>query len=58
MPEEFQIPATGPDIYRCFVIPTNLRRDAYISAVEYRPGNRRVVHHIMAFLDSTWRARA
>ena len=53
MPEEFQIPATGPDIYRCFVIPTNLRRDAYISAVEYRPGNRRVVHHIMAFLDST-----
>jgi hypothetical protein len=53
MPEEFEVPATGPDLYRCFVIPTNLRRDALISAVEYRPGNRRVVHHIMAFLDTT-----
>jgi hypothetical protein len=53
MQEDFQVPATGPDLYRCFVIPTNLRRDAYISAVEYLPGNRRVVHHLMAFLDST-----
>lgn len=53
MTEDFQVPATGPDLYRCFVIPTNLPRDAYISAVEYQPGNRRVVHHLMAFLDST-----
>ena len=57
MNEDFHIPATGPDIYRCFVIPTNLRRDTYISAVEYRPGNRRVVHHLMAFLDSTGAGR-
>jgi hypothetical protein len=53
MSEDFEVPATGPDLYRCFVIPTNLRRDALVSAVEYRPGNRRVVHHIMAFLDTT-----
>jgi hypothetical protein len=57
MAEDFHVPATGPDLYRCFVIPTNLRRDTYISAVEYRPGNRRVVHHIMAFLDSTGAGR-
>jgi hypothetical protein len=57
MTEDFHVPATGPDLYRCFVIPMNLRRDAYISAVEYRPGNRRVVHHIMAFLDSTGAGR-
>lgn len=53
MAEDFPVPASGPDLYRCFVIPTNLRREAMISAVEYLPGNRRVVHHIMAFLDST-----
>ncbi|MFO0888091.1 MAG: hypothetical protein U0790_02975 [Isosphaeraceae bacterium] len=53
MPEDFTVPATGPDLYRCFVIPTNLRRDAHVSAVEYLPGNRKVVHHLMAFLDST-----
>jgi hypothetical protein len=57
MNEEFSVPASGPDLYRCFVIPTNLKRDAYISAVEYRPGNRRAVHHIMAFLDTTQAAR-
>jgi hypothetical protein len=57
MGEEFTVPATGPDIYRCFVIPTNLRRDVYFSAAEYKPGNRRVVHHIMAFLDTTGSGR-
>ena len=50
--EEFKIPASGPDIYRCFVIPTDLPRDAYLSAVEYRPSNARVVHHMMAFVDA------
>ena len=57
MGEDFTVPATGPDLYRCFVIPTNLRRDASISAVEYQPGNRRVVHHVMAFLDTTGAGR-
>lgn len=51
MSEDFVVPAGGPDIYRCFVIPSNLPHDVYISAVEYQPGNRRVVHHAMAFLD-------
>ncbi|WP_165246391.1 hypothetical protein [Paludisphaera soli] len=51
MLEEFQVPADGPDIYRCFVIPSRLSRDVYISAVEYLPGNRKVVHHMMGFLD-------
>ena len=57
MGEDFHVPATGPDIYRCFVIPTNLRRDVYFSAVEYRPGNRRVAHHMMAFIDTTGAGR-
>ena len=57
MAEDFDVPATGPDIYRCFVIPTNLPEDAYISAIEYRPGNRRVVHHLLAFVDTSGGAR-
>jgi hypothetical protein len=52
MTEDFRVPASGPDIYRCFVIPTDLPRDAVISAVEFRPGNRRVVHHMMSFVDT------
>ena len=55
--EEFTIPATGADIYRCFVMPTNLPADAYVSAIEYRPGNRRVVHHVLSYVDATGRGR-
>lgn len=58
MAEEFTIPAAGPDLYRCFVLPTNLSRDVYVSAIEFLPGNRRVVHHMMGFLDVRGGARA
>ena len=56
-PRDFTIPASGPDTYRCFVIPTNLAQDTYISAIDFRPGNPRVVHHINAFLDTSGDAR-
>jgi Copper type II ascorbate-dependent monooxygenase, C-terminal domain len=55
--EDFAIPASGPDLYRCFVIPTGLPTDMYVSAVEYRPGNRKVVHHLMAFVETAGAAR-
>ena len=55
--EDYPIPAAGPDLYRCFVIPTDLPRDVYVSAVEYRPGNRRVVHHLMAFVETAGAGR-
>jgi len=51
MPQEYAVPASGDDIYRCFVIPTDLPEDTYIEAIEYRPGNRRVVHHLLAYTD-------
>ena len=55
--EDFAIPASGADTYRCFVIPTNLARDTFISAIDFRPGNTRVVHHINGFLDTSGAAR-
>jgi Copper type II ascorbate-dependent monooxygenase, C-terminal domain len=46
MPDEYTIPASGPDDYERFSgIPTNLKEDVWISAIELRPGNRKVVHH-------------
>jgi len=56
-PEEFQLPAEGPDVYRCFVFPTNFDQDRYIAAMEVRPGNRRIVHHAMGYVDVTGTAR-
>ncbi len=57
MPAEFAVPADGEDIYRCFVIPTDLPADKYISAVEYHPGNRKVVHHVLGYVDVLGQAR-
>lgn len=56
--EDFHVPAEGPDIYRCFVFPTHFGEDRYLAAMEVRPGNRRIVHHAMGYVDVTGRARA
>ena len=54
---DFQVPAAGGDIYRCFVVPTSLPKDEYISGIEYQPGNRRIVHHVLAYVDTKGEAR-
>lgn len=45
MPEPYEVAAEGPDDYRCFVIPVRVPAGKYLRAAEYRPGNRKVVHH-------------
>jgi mono/diheme cytochrome c family protein/thiol-disulfide isomerase/thioredoxin len=55
--EEFSIPADGADVYRCFVVPTNLPKDMYITAIEYQPANRKIVHHMLAYVDTSGEAR-
>ena len=57
MPEPFTVPADGRDIYRCFVIPVKVPAGKYIRAAEYRPGNRRVVHHAVLSTLPTEMAR-
>jgi thiol-disulfide isomerase/thioredoxin len=57
MPDEFEVPADGPDIYRNFVIPTGLSTDRLVSAFEFRPGNPRIVHHSWVFLDTRGEGR-
>jgi hypothetical protein len=51
MPEEYTLEATGPDEYQYFTIPTNFTEDRYVQATEARPGNRKIVHHIVAFIQ-------
>ena len=57
MPEAYTIHAEGPDIQRCFVIPIPGDSDRTVASVEFRPGNRRVVHHALLYLDSNGAAR-
>lgn len=54
---DYAVPAQGGDVYRCFVVPTKLPSDVYISAIEYRPGNHRLVHHMLAYVDTSGKAR-
>ncbi len=55
--EAYNLAAEGDDVYRCFVIPTSYTEDCYVAAMEVRPGNRAVVHHVIAYLDSSGKAR-
>jgi peroxiredoxin len=57
MPEPFKIPPSGKDIYWAFALPLNMGRDMVIRGIEFRPGNRRVVHHTRLYLDPTGDAR-
>lgn len=57
MDQAYQIPAGGDDIHQYFVLPIQLRENRLISAVEFLPGNARVVHHAAFYLDTTRTAR-
>ncbi len=56
MSQPYSVPAEGPDVFRCFVIPLNATEEEYASQVEFRPGNRHIVHHAILFLDKTGQA--
>lgn len=57
MPETFEVPADGPDIYQHFVLPTGLLKDRLVSAIEFQPGAPEVVHHGGFFIDTEGHAR-
>lgn len=51
--DEYTVSTIGNDVYRCFVIPTGLTQDVYITEIEIVPGNREAVHHVLLFQDET-----
>lgn len=53
MNEDFHVKADGPDSFRFFVIPIDIPEDKVVAAVEFRPGNPRVVHHAILYLDAS-----
>ena len=57
IPAKFSVAADGPDQYRCFVVPTNVDKQMYVNALEFRPDNHRVVHHALIFLDPRHQGR-
>src|SRR4029453_13284318 len=44
------IPADGPDLYRNVVLPLNLPDEKWITAIDFEPSARKVVHHALFFV--------
>ncbi|MEM7474400.1 MAG: hypothetical protein AAF483_05350 [Planctomycetota bacterium] len=53
----FNIPASGPDVYRTFVFPVNLPEDKWIKAIEIKSQAQSTLHHALFFADPTKQAR-
>src|SRR5262249_39582955 len=49
MGESYPGPAEGTVEYKYFEVPTNFTEDKFIEAMEVRPGNRAVVHHVIVY---------
>lgn len=49
MQETFTVPAKGTVDYQYFEIPTNFTEDKWVTAIEFMPGAREVVHHVLVY---------
>jgi len=58
MSQSFTHLGDGQDMYRIFVLPVNIPADRDIAAIEFRPGNKRIVHHAIIGIDTTQQAQA
>ena len=45
--------ASTSDVYQCFVVPSGLLADKFITAFEAVPGNAQAVHHVLVYADTT-----
>jgi tetratricopeptide (TPR) repeat protein len=57
MREPYALPAGGAERFRNFVIPIPVEKTLYVSGIEFRPGNARVVHHANLRIDRTRASR-
>jgi hypothetical protein len=48
MSEEYTIEAHAPDSYVYVTFPTKFKEDTWVQAAEILPGNKRIVHHVIA----------
>jgi hypothetical protein len=61
MPQSYTVPAKGTIEYTYYVLPTRFTEDKWVQLAEIRPGNRKVVHHVIAFIrepGSKWLSEA
>ncbi len=52
MQEDYAVPAKGTIAYEYFYIPTNFTEPKWLQAIEVRPGNRSLVHHVLVYYQA------
>jgi hypothetical protein len=52
MQEEWQSDASGLDENLEFSVPTGFTEDKWLQAIEFRPGNRRALHHAVVLIQT------
>ena len=52
MQEDYAVPAKGTIQYEHFYIPTNIIEEKWLQAIEARPGNRSLVHHVLVYYEA------
>lgn len=55
--EDYMVPSSTSDLYRCFVLPIDNPTDRWITGLEVVPGNTAMVHHVLVFQDNTGQAQ-
>jgi hypothetical protein len=53
LPEAFHLAARGEDHYRTVVFPLGNKQELYVRKTQFIPGNKKIVHHSLAFYDGT-----
>jgi len=57
MAEPYTLAAEGQDVYRNFVIGVPVSETRYVRAIEFQPGNPKIVHHAFMRFDRTSQSR-
>ena len=52
LPEDYEVPAKGTIEYENFYVPTGFTEAKWLQAIEARPGNRALVHHILVYYEA------
>lgn len=53
MTKPYEVKGNGQEDFRFFNMPTHLEKDVYVKAIEFRVGNRKVLHHSRLMTDTT-----
>jgi len=58
LPEPYRLQAEGSDVFRIFVVNVPVGRQRFVRALEFQPGNPKVVHHANIRIDNSSSSRA